>query len=528
MRLRGKQTVSEWPKTAPSHLSRTQQALATIGVMVGMFLGALESTVVSAAMPTIVASLGGLTIYSWVFSSYLLTSTVAVPLWGRLSDIYGRRGLYLLGTALFLLGSALSGLSRSMVQLVLFRGLQGLGAGALLPLGLTIVGEIYPLAERARMQGYISSVWGLASIVGPVTGGYLADHFSWRWVFYLNIPFGCLAALIVGLSLRGVKPPGRRVAVDYRGALTLTASITLFLLSLIQRGRAATMRPTLGMLGLSLLFLVLFLRLEKRTEEPILPLSLFANRLFRSASLCGFLAGMAMFGAIVYIPLFVQGVIGTSATQAGSVLMPFTLGWVVCSPLGARLLLRVGSRRTVLLGTSLLSLGFLLLTRMGLQTTWFGVARNVAIAGAGMGFIMAPLLIAVQNAVPRSQLGIATSANMFFRIIGGAIGVALMGAAMGAVMQEELQALSRSGLAGISSQELGTLIQDPDAVVNPVARAALPSAVVRALQAALGHALYVVFLIGLGIAFLAVISACLIPAGLPQGDKLYSRRDPSG
>lgn len=495
-------------------VSEARRTLALVGVMTGLFLGAIESTVVSAAMPTIVASLGGLTIYSWVFSAYLLTSTVTVPLWGRLSDLYGRRRLYLFGIALFLLGSVLSGFSRSMPQLVAFRAVQGLGAGALLPIGLTIVGELYPLEERARKQGFLSGVWGVASLVGPILGGSIADHLSWRWVFFLNLPFGCLAAFIVELALKEAESLKReKASIDYAGAAALTASIALLLLALMLGSKNFQRPLTFGMLLLSFFLLFLFLHLERRAEEPIVPLSLFANKIFRSASLSGFLAGMAMFGAIVYIPLFVQGVLGTSAVQAGSVLTPFMLGWVTCSILGARLLLRIGSRPTVLLGTGLLTSGFFFLTRMDLHATWGGVAFNVTIAGAGMGFIMAPLLIAVQNAVPRNVLGIATSASMFFRTIGGAIGVAFMGAVMGIVMQGELSALSRSGPAGVSAEKLRGLLTDPDALVNPEARAVLPLAALTALKAMLWASLHQVFFVGFLIALLAFLSAWWIPKG---------------
>ncbi|MFN3477614.1 MAG: MFS transporter, partial [Candidatus Methylomirabilales bacterium] len=283
-------------------------------------------------------------------------------------------------------------------------------------------------------------------------------------------------------------------------------------------------RPlTFGMLTLSLFFLGLFLHLERKAKEPIVPLSLFANQLFRSASLSSFLAGMAMFGAIVYIPLFVQGVLGTSAIRAGSVLTPFMLGWVICSILGARLLLRIGSRQTVLLGMGLLSFGFFLFTRMDLETTWGDVAFNVTIAGTGMGFIMAPLLIAVQNAVPRNLLGIATSASMFFRTIGGAIGVAAMGATMGTLMKRELATLSQTGLVGVPVETLQRLLQDPDALVHPETRTSLPVVALDALRAVLGRSLHQVFFMGFLIALLAFLSAWWIPKGKAQD---HVRREP--
>jgi MFS family permease len=278
----------------PVPLTPSQQKTVTLGVMLGLFLGALESTVVGTAMPTVIASLGGLHIYSWVFSAYILTSTVTVPLWGRLSDLYGRKRFILLGIAIFLIGSALSGAATSMGQLVLFRALQGLGAGALLPLGMTIIGEIYSLEKRARMQGLFSGVWGLASIIGPLIGGFITDHLSWRWVFYINIPFGIAAALLIGLALVEPRDHRKSVSIDYAGAITLTLLATLLLVTLGQQDWGILVK--LGLLGVCALLVFVFLAVERRASEPIVPLSLFRHRIFSVSSANGFFVGMAMFG----------------------------------------------------------------------------------------------------------------------------------------------------------------------------------------------------------------------------------------
>ena len=276
-------------------LSRRRRWAVTGGVMLGMVLAALEATVVGTAMPTVIATLGGLDRYSWVFSAYLLTSTVSVPVWGRLSDLFGRRNLYLVGVFFFLLGSALSGASQSILQLIAFRAIQGLGAGALIPLSMTINGDIYTVAERARIQGLFSGVWGLASIIGPLAGGFITDQLSWRWVFYINIPFGLAAAAVVGIALVEPKRSDRPV-IDYAGAVWLTCAITLLLLVLVESSDPATWTSPLmllegaGMLGFS----VLFVRSEKRAVEPIVPFSLFRNRIITVGSIISFLIGAAM------------------------------------------------------------------------------------------------------------------------------------------------------------------------------------------------------------------------------------------
>ncbi len=491
-------------------LTPSQQKIVTFGVMLGLFLGALESTVVGTAMPTVIASLGGLHIYSWVFSAYILTSTVTVPLWGRLSDLYGRKRFILAGIAIFLVGSALSGAATSMGQLVLFRALQGLGAGALLPLGMTIIGEIYSLEKRARMQGLFSGVWGLASIIGPLIGGFITDHLSWRWVFYINIPFGIAAALLIGLALVEPRDHRKRVSIDYAGAITLTLLATLLLVTLGQQDWGIFLK--LGLLSVCALLVFVFLAVERRASEPIVPLSLFRHRIFSVSSANGFFVGMAMFGSLSFIPLFVQGVIGTTATEAGTALTPFMLCWVGFSIVGSRLILKIGYRPTALIGVGLLVLGFWGLATLNAQATRLAVMGYLAIAGAGMGFSMVTLLIAVQTSVPRDQLGIATSGTVFFRSIGGAVGVAVMGAVLSTQMNSQATQLPELGSL-LPPEKLMDLLRHPDALLSPAARAQLPAPVESALQQILATALHWVFVVGLVVAIFALIVTLFLPKG---------------
>jgi EmrB/QacA subfamily drug resistance transporter len=454
-------------------MNEPRRRLIVAGVMLSIFLAAMESTVVATAMPRVVASLGGIEIYSWVFSGFLLTSTVTMPVWGRLSDLFGRRRVFLGGLTLFLTGSALSGLAQDMVQLIAFRMLQGLGAGSLMTIGMTIIGELFVLERRAKMQGYISGVWGVASLAGPLVGGLLTDHASWRWVFYINLPFGAVAMALIGAGLTDQSRNGRRPVIDYTGLAFFTAGVTGLLFGVLEAGRVARWSglDVVGPLALAAVALAAFVAVERRAVEPIVPLRLFGVRMVLAAAVTGFLAGMAMFGAISFVPLFLQAVSGMSATGAGVVLIPFVLGWVAMSITGARLVLRIGYRIVVTTGMVCLTLAFLLLSRWSATLTQVIAMRDALLGGVGMGLTMVPMLIAVQSAVARPDLGSATSMIQFFRTLGGAIGLSVMGT----VMAWRLS-------TGLSQAE----------------------------------ALHGVFVTGLLICLIAVLSAGLVPAGRAQ------------
>ena len=447
-----------------------------------MSLGALEATVVSTAMPTVIATLGGLAHYSWVFSAYLLTSTASVPIWGRLSDLYGRRRMYLIGVAVFLVGSVMSGAATNMAGLIVARALQGLGAGAIIPLSMTIIGELYALAERARTQALFSGVWGVASIAGPLVGGYITDALSWRWVFYLNVPFSlvCLGVIAVAYPpSRGAKP----VRVDWLGATLLFVGVSTLLLAL-----GDDTGPTILWAVLTVGLLAWFVMVERRVVEPILPIDLLRHPVMARTLGVVFLVGFALFGAIAFIPLFVQVVMGGSATQAGQVLTPLFLGWVVMSVISARATVRLGYRVVAITGGVLVTLGFAGFLALGPESKRWVLFSSCFITGAGMGLQMLSLLLAVQHGIDRSRLGIATSLNQFSRSVGAAVGVSAMGALLARGVADVALPGGRDGMAASG--------------------ALLLSGAARAQFAA---ALHNVFVVGAVVAALGLVATFFLP-----------------
>ena len=403
--------------------------LITLGVMMSLFMASMESTVIATAMPTIVSQLGGLESYSWVFAIYMLTSTTVGPIFGKLSDIYGRRPVYMVAISIFAIGSLLCGLAATMPQLIAARAVQGLGAGGLMPLAFIIVGDIFTLEQRAKVQGFFSGVWGVSSVAGPLIGGLLVDRASWHWVFLINLPAAAIAAALVWTAWSGQqRPAGRRPAIDYAGAALLTVTVVTLLLGLNDL-RSSTGLVLLSVAAVSLAGLIW---VELRAESPILPLRLFRWRLFAVACAHGILAGWVLFGGMSYVPLFVQGVLGTSATQAGTTLTPMMLSWVLASIVGSRLLLRVSYRSLVITGMGFFLIGALLMLRVRPEMSQLELMVAVGLMGLGMGCSIPAFLIAVQSTVEKHNLGAATATLQFSRTIGGTFGVAVLGALLSA------------------------------------------------------------------------------------------------
>jgi len=405
------------------------------GLMVGMLLAALDQTIVSTALKSIVEDFNGLSHYTWVVTAYLLTSTASTPLYGKISDLYGRRPVFQFAIVTFLIGSFLAGAAQNMGQLIAFRAIQGLGAGGLMALTFVIIGDLVSPRERGRYQGYFGAVWGLSAVAGPLLGGFFSDSptvfgiAGWRWIFYINLPFGILALILTSSSLR-TSNIRREHSIDYAGAILMVASVTALLIGISvfgpENGWADS--KTLGSLALAFVLAVLFLLQEKRALEPILPLDLFKNHTFSLTSALGFIIGAGMFGAIIMLPLFLQVVQGDSATAAGLKLIPFMLGIVSMSILSGKLISKHGHyKRYPVMGLAIMTVGILALSTLNETTPFWELAIYALLIGAGLGLSMQTVVIALQNSVEMKDLGIATSANTFFRSVGGTVGVAIFG-----------------------------------------------------------------------------------------------------
>jgi EmrB/QacA subfamily drug resistance transporter len=410
------------------------------GLMLAVLLAALDQTIVGTAEPRIIAQLSGFDRYPWVSTTYLLTSTLAVPIFAKLSDMYGRKWFFLGGTTLFVLTSALCGASGTLTflpidgmnQLIVFRGLQGIGAGMMMGLAFTIIGDVFSPAERGKYQGFFAASWGLASIFGPTLGGWLTDHVSWRAAFYVNLPVGLIAIAAIYFQFPELHPEGVKRRLDWAGVISLILCIAPLLLALTwvsDYGWSSTRVESL--LAFSVIMLALFLRSETKAVEPLIPLSLFRNPIIALCSISVFVLGMGMFGVIIYLPLFMQGVMGTSATQSGSLLTPLMLGAVVGSVVTGQLTMRLGSYKIAAVsGSVLVAIGMILFARMGVATQRMDVIIAMIFAGIGMGLLQPVYTVAVQNVAPRHQMGAATASTAFFRSIGSTMGVAIFGSVL--------------------------------------------------------------------------------------------------
>jgi len=421
-------------------LTRAQTFATMTGLLLAVLLAALDQTIVGTAEPRIIAQLSGFNRYPWVSTTYLLTSTLAVPIFAKLSDMYGRKWFFLGGSTMFVLTSALCGASGTftflpidgMNQLIIFRGLQGIGAGMMMGLAFTIIGDVFSPAERGKYTSFFAAAWGLASIFGPTLGGWLTDHISWRAAFYVNLPVGVVAIATIYFYFPELHPEGVKRQLDWAGLTSLILCIAPLLLALtwVTDYGWSSMRVE-SLLVFSVVMLAVFLRAETRAVEPLIPLSLFRNPIISLCSICVFLLGMGMFGVIIYLPLFMQGVLGTTATQSGNLLTPLMLGAVLGSVVTGQLTLRLESYKlAAVVGSVLVATGMILFARMNATTDRMDVILAMIIAGTGMGLLQPVYTVAVQNVAPRKQMGAATASTAFFRSIGSTMGVAIFGSVL--------------------------------------------------------------------------------------------------
>lgn len=408
---------------------RSERGPVLLGVMLSTALVALDATIIATAIPSIVRDLGGFSQFPWLFSIYLLTQAVTVPLYGKLADLVGRRPVLFFGIATFLVGSVLCGVAWSMPTLIIARAVQGIGAGAVLPMTITVVGDLYSVAERARVQGYIASVWGASSVIGPTLGGLFAEYLTWRWIFFINLPIGALAAWMLARSFHE-QVQRREHRLDLAGAAVLTAGCSLVILGLLEGGVAWDWASpiSLAVFTLGSLALVAVPFVERRAAEPVLPLWLFSRRTLVGGNAAAIVIGVVLIGLVSYVPTYVQGVLGTGALVAGLAVAAMTMGWPITAALSGRLYLRIGFRDTALLGSVVTVAGAVLVALLGPASSVWSVALACFVVGAGLGLASAPTIVAVQSAVGWEQRGVATATNMFCRNVGSAIGVAVFGA----------------------------------------------------------------------------------------------------
>jgi EmrB/QacA subfamily drug resistance transporter len=502
--------------TARPRLSHRQILLLMVGLMTGMLLAALDQTIVGTALPTIVGELGGINHYSWVVTAYLLASTASTPLYGKVSDLVGRRPVFLFAIVTFVIGSVLAGASANMTELILFRGIQGLGAGGLMTLAFTIISDAVTPRERGRYQGLFGAVFGIASVAGPLVGGYFAER-NWRWIFYINVPIGVLAIVVCYHVMRLIPFHRRRHAIDWLGAAAMVVGVSCLLLALSWGGNqyAWGSGTIIALFAAGAAFSLLFVLQERRASEPILPLRLFRRSTFALANSAGFVLGLVMFGSIIFIPLYLQIVKGASPTKSGLLMLPMMAGIITTSVASGRAMSRIGRYKWFpVAGSLVLTAGMFLFTQVHVDSALWVAFGDMVVVGVGLGLCMQSLILAVQNSVTMRDMGAGTAAATFFRSLGGAFGVAILGAVLtsrltsemasrlpGAIRQlppDQAEQFARGGTTSVSINEPAKIL-------------ALPAPVRGAIQSAFVESLHTVFLVAGAVAVVAVAITVALP-----------------
>lgn len=519
------------------HLDMRKKVTIMLAIMASMLFASLNQTIVGTSLPRIVTVLGGMEYFNWVFTIFMLASSVTAILVGKLSDIYGRKIFILTGLGIFMVGSFLCGTASDMIQLIIYRGIQGFGGGMIMSTAFTAVGDLFSPRERGRWQGLMSSVFGLSSVLGPTLGGYIVDHFDWHWVFWIFLPVGLVAFFLI-LRLFPSAETGEKKRIDYFGSLFLTFTMIPMLLAFSWAGEdyAWTSFEILGLFAISIAALTVFILIEKRTENPVLPLDLFKNKIFTLSNIIGFLIGIGMFSSIMFMPFFIQGVMGTSASKSGFVMMFMTLSMVFTSTITGQVVTRTGKyKKLALTGALIMAIGMYLLSTMDTDTSNRMAAINLIVVGLGLGMAFPIFNLTIQNAVPHSNLGVATASIQLFRQMGGTVGVAVMGSVMSSRMESKLTEGLNNFPAGHASGLTDKLKGlDPQILLSPEKledlRSQIPpemsglfDQIIHFLREAMSFALSGVFLSGMGVMLLAVILTLF----LPEIPLRTSNRDPS-
>lgn len=519
--------------------SRKWWALAT--VLLTMFFSSMNQTIVSTAIPTIVGDLKGFSLYTWLFSAFMMTSAVTVPIYGKLSDVYGRKPFYIFGLIVFMIGSALSGQAQTMLELVLARGVQGIGAGAMMSMPRATVGDIFNPQERGRWMGLMGAVFGLSSLIGPTVGGWITDTFSWRWVFYINLPFGLLALIGVIFSLPKVRTD-EQVKVDWLGATLLTAGLVPVLLAFTWAGTkyAWTSPVELTLFGGGAVVLAGFVWLERRVADPIIAPHLFGNRIFSTSLVLGIFVSMSMFGSMMFLPLYIQGVVGLTAQNSGLVMAPMMISFIIGSVISGQVMTRTGKYRTLShVSSAIIVLGSYLLTTMDVDTNYPTVIVNMVVLGVGIGSLMPLLNIAVQNAFPYRMMGTVNATQQFVSSLGGVIAAPIFGSILNRGFRRQLNESLPEGLQQ-APDRLSQL--DPQTLLTEQAQQAIKDQftqfgpageqmyreLLHAVKVSLTAGINELFVVGLIFAALTFIGTFFLPERKLQGDEYYRRAREGG
>jgi len=505
--------------------TRRNTLLIIGGLLTGLLLAALDQTIVATAGPTIISDLGGLSLYAWVFSAYILAQTVALPIFGKLSDLYGRRRFFVLGLAIFMGGSILSGASQNIDELIVFRAIQGIGSGAFFPIALAIVGVSFPPAMRGRLQGIFASVFGIAAVVGPSAGSYIVDAINWRWIFYINLPLGVISFALIMLGVKESRNSNARRSIDFLGVATLTAWVVLLILGFLDGGTTFawySWQEVATFAGAVVLFFA-FLVIERRAKEPIIPLDLFRSRTVSSASAVAFLRGVSFFAVISFIPLFVQAALGGSVNDGRNALYGFLLPLIVTAIIGGQLAVRTSYRGVIFAGLAVMTVGMYFLTGISQTSTVVDIAERSAIMGFGAGLTFASIVIAVQYSVPKEKIGVASSLAQFMSNLGSSIGLAILGAiqanTFGAKLSAILQSVPPQGQAAaapfLSNPNLvGQVLATPAALAQMTSQSPALAAFVPQLRIAFESSITPLLWVSLGMGVVALAASVFITGSM--------------